>query len=287
MNCKRSPKKVSRSDRVKNFFVLFLITGFLSLSLCTGSLAQQRPAPTPRSSPGTSGKAHSTSAPAAKSTASPEAASKPNEKKTNDFFGGEDSGQPKGPTEITAKDEAQFDMHTRTGVFIGNVKVVDPQFTMTADRLTVHLNKQEDGGGLEQAEAEGNVFIVHLNAPKAQDGSAGQPNSGPQASKPPGAAGQTAQQPVRSTGKAAKAIYQAKDGSVTLLGWPEVTQGDDTQIATDPDVKMILYRDGRMRTFGSTRTVIQEKIEPTPSPAAPGAAGSRASIQNRTQSNRP
>lgn len=280
MNCRRSRKTANRRDRVKSLFI------FVSLWVCAVTLAQQRPTPAPRSSAGQSAKPHSTNAPG-KSTASPDTASKANEKKTNDFFGGGDNGQPKGPTEITAKDEAQFDMHSRSGVFIGNVKVVDPQFTMTADRLTVHLNKQEDGGGLEEAEAEGNVFIVHLNPPKTQDGSAGQPNSGQQTSKPAAVAGQTAQQPVRSTGKAQRAIYQAKDGSVTLLGWPEVTQGGDTQIATDPDVKMILYRDGRMRTFGSTRTVIQEKIEPTPSPAAPGAPGSRASLQNRTDSNKP
>lgn len=288
MNCRRGLKTVSRSERVRNFLVLLFIPAFVSLWVCAVSVAQQRPTPTPRSSQGSGTKSHSTNAAAAKATGSPSATPKVTEKKTNDFFGGDDNGQPKGPTEITAKDEAQFDMHSRIGVFLGNVKVVDPQFTMTADKLTVHLNKQEDGGGLQEAEAEGNVFIVHLNPPKAQDGSTPQANSGQQTSKPATATiGQAAQQPVRSTGKAEKAIYQAKDGSVTLLGWPEVTQGDDTQVATDPDVKMILYRDGRMTTYGSTRTVIQEKIQPTPTPGSAGTPGSRASIQNRTQSKKP
>src|SRR6202043_3157765 len=87
---------------------------------------------------------------------------------STDVFGGDSSGRPKGPTEITATQEAQFDTKTRTGVFIGNVKGVDPQFTLTTDRLTVHLNKDEDGGGLNDALAQGNVVIVHLNQPKTQ-----------------------------------------------------------------------------------------------------------------------
>ena len=39
---------------------------------------------------------------------------------------------------------------------------------MTSDRLTVHLNKDEDGGGLNEAEAQGSVVIVHVNQPKIQ-----------------------------------------------------------------------------------------------------------------------
>ncbi len=164
--------------------------------------------------------------------------------------------QPKGPTEITATQQGEFDMQSRIGVFVGNVKVVDPQFTMTADKLTVHLNRQEDGGGLDQAEADGNVFIVHMNAPQAPAGAT------PAAGQAAGGA-QPAQPPVRSTGKGAHALYQAKDGSVTLTGWPEVTQGLNTQVALDPNVKMILFRDGRMKTFGNTKTVIENRAAPT------------------------
>ena len=96
---------------------------------------------------------------------------------SNDLFGGDSKDRPKGPTEITATQEAQFDTKTRIGVFIGNVKVVDPQFTMTSDRLTVHLNKDEEGGGLNDAEANGNVIIVHVNQPKTQAGQAANPGA--------------------------------------------------------------------------------------------------------------
>jgi len=134
---------------------------------------------------------------------------------------------------------------------------MDPQFTLTTDRLAVKLNKEEDGGGLEEAQADGNVLIVHVNQPKSSPNQAvaattATPGAKPQPQQPQ-------QQPVTSTGKAERAVYEAKDGSITLTGWPQVTQGVNTHIATAPGVKMILYRDGRMQTYGSTRTLIQDK----------------------------
>jgi len=141
------------------------------------------------------------------------------------------------------------------------VKVVDPQFTLTTDRLAVKLNKEEDGGGLDEAQADGNVLIVHVNQPKSSES---------QATATPGAQPQPQPQPVTSTGKAERAVYEAKDGSITLTGWPQVTQGVNTHIATAPGTKMILYRDGRMQTYGSTRTLIQDRTA-TNKPNANGA----------------
>jgi len=179
--------------------------------------------------------------------------------KANDLFGGDDKNRPKGPTDIRCSQEAQFDVKTRSGVFVGNVKVVDPQFTLTTDRLAVKLNKDEEGGGLNEAQADGNVMIVHVNQPKnASVQPQGQAAVGAGAQQ-----GAQAQQPITSTGKADRAVYEAKDGSVTLTGWPQVTQGVNTHVATAPGVKMILYRDGRMQTFGSTRTLIQDRTATT------------------------
>lgn len=128
---------------------------------------------------------------------------------------------------------------------------------MTSDRLTVHLNKDEEGGGLNNAEANGNVIIVHINQPKTQVAQAQSPGATPAAAS--GQPGARAQQPVTSTGKAEKALYEANDGSITLTGWPQVTQGANTHIATAPGVKMVLYKDGRMQTYGSTRTLIEDR----------------------------
>jgi lipopolysaccharide export system protein LptA len=192
---------------------------------------------------------------------------------SNDLFGDSSGGRPKGPTEITATQEAQFDTKTRTGVFIGNVKVVDPQFTLTADRLKVHLNKDEEGGGLNDAEAQGNVVIVHLNQPKPQASPgqiAGASTTPATRTAATGSAPAQAQPPTTSTGKADNALYAAKDGSITLTGWPQVTQGANTHIATAPGVKMVLYKDGRMQTYGSTRTLIEDRTA-TNNPNANGA----------------
>jgi lipopolysaccharide export system protein LptA len=227
--------------------------------------------------PGKAGSAQAAAAksPAAKQTPAigKQAAAGPSPgAQSTDLFGGDSSGRPKGPTEITATQEAQFDTKTRMGVFIGNVKVVDPQFTLTTDRLTVHLNRDEDGGGLNEADAQGNVVIVHVNQPKtqgppAQTAGAPTPAAGTVASGAPA----KSQQPTTSTGKSERALYQAKDGSITLTGWPQVTQGANTHIATAPGVKMILFKDGRMQTYGSTRTLIEDRTTATNNSNANGA----------------
>jgi lipopolysaccharide export system protein LptA len=184
----------------------------------------------------------------------------------NDMLGGDGKDRPKGPTDIRCSQEAQFDVKTRSGVFVGNVKVVDPQFTLTTDRLAVRLNKEEEGGGLDEAQADGNVMIVHVNQPK----NGGEQSPGQAAATPGAQPGVQAPQQVTSTGKAEKAVYEAKDGSITLTGWPQVTQGVNTHVATAPGTKIVIYRDGRMQTYGSTRTLIQDRTA-TNKPNANGA----------------
>jgi lipopolysaccharide export system protein LptA len=253
---------------VKKLVILF------GAMVCLGgirSVAQQKSTPATKPSPAQAGAAKS---PAGKKSAAakPSPGGSPAAGQA-DLFGGSSDNRPKGPTEITASQEAQFDTKARTGVFIGNVKVVDPQFTLTSSRLTVHLNRDEEGGGLSEADAEGNVVIVHVNQPKTppqqQPGQAAATPS--PAARPAGAGPIQGQQPTTSIGKADKALYEAKDGSITLTGWPQVTQGANTHIATAPGVKMVLYRDGRMQTYGSTRTLIEDKTTATNTPNANGA----------------
>jgi lipopolysaccharide export system protein LptA len=212
-------------------------------------------------------------------------------KKTPGAFGTDDS-ENKGPTEITAKEESDFDGNAHTAIFVGSVKVIDPQFTMTTDKLTVWMNKQEDGGGIKEAHADGNVIIVHVNQSKDKTQTAdasGSPRTAPVANTAvtpeaktfgsTGVFGQatpsaspSATPPVLDTGRAQKAIYNAKQDAVTLIGWPQVTQGVNTHIATEEGTRMILYRDGRLQTFGPSRTVIEDKKtmqSPSPSPGEP------------------
>jgi lipopolysaccharide export system protein LptA len=238
----------------------------LAITFCiviTGALAAQ-PSPKPKQSK--SAATRNAAAPSPASSASP-AAKK--EKKQNDLLQG--STQNKGPTEITSQ-ETQFDGQSRTGVFIGTVKVIDPDFTMTTDKLTVHMAKQEDGGGLSSAEADGNVIIVHANEAKnAKGGTDASASATPAPSAtpaihsvladPPGPTPSPTPPLVLSTGRAQKALYDAKDQSVTLIGWPQITQGVNTHISTEEGTRMILYRDGRLKTFGGSRTIIQDKSQ--------------------------
>ena len=136
-------------------------------------------------------------------------------------------------TEITAEKEAQFDADARVAVFTGSVEVKDPQFRLRCDRMTVYLDKA--GGGLQRAEAEGNVVIVNERP--------GTDNAG---------------KPVTSRGKSQRATYDPKSGEVTLSGWPQIEQGINLHLAADANTRMILNTNGRMRTVGRSRTVIKD-----------------------------
>lgn len=142
-------------------------------------------------------------------------------------------GRPKdAKTEITAKKEATFDNASSIAEFEGSVVVKDPQFTLFCDRLKVTLNK--DRKGLELVEAFGNtdnsVVIIQDNVD----------DSGKK---------------VRSVGRATYATFNPATGDVTLKGSPSVQNGPNLQVG-DKDTIIILNRNGKMRTIGSSVTRI-------------------------------
>ncbi len=167
-------------------------------------------------------------------------------------------------TEITATEGASFDNEKQVAVFVGDVRVNDPQFKLTSERLTVFFQKktpkvkaapspapaatpapEEKDGGVEKVIAEGKVVIVQ---------------------EKPNANGKGV---TRYVGKAARAEYDAVGGLMRLIGSPQVQEGINLHIATSPSTVMIMYRDGRaMRSEGPTRTVISEKPaeDPTAKP---------------------
>ena len=262
---------------------------FLVIGLLPGIVFGQTPG-TPKSSPRASARAQSSATGASKKTGATEKGNA-DSKKGPDILGG-DSSTNKGPTEITEKDVVQFDGSDRMAIFVCTVKVIDPQVTMTTDKLTVWMNKQEDGGGIRDAEADGNVIIVHAN-PQKNNGQAeagASPGTSPVANTAifpqatPSASPGASPTVVLDTGRAQKALYNAKQDAVTLIGWPQVTQGINTHIATEESTRMILYRDGRLQTFGPSRTVIQDKSsmkQPSPSPSP----GEPLVDPNKTQKN--
>lgn len=164
--------------------------------------------------------------------------------------------RPSGGTVITATQEASFDNSSRKAVFVGDVVVTDPQFKLTADQLTVFLKKESanekesanDGtkpapkggpevpgsGALERAVAEGHVVVTQIK--RDEDGKI-----------------------TEHVGTGAKAVYDAVSGEFQLSGWPKVRQGINTHVATEESTVMTMTRDGKMKTKGGSRTVIQEK----------------------------
>ncbi len=140
--------------------------------------------------------------------------------------------RPKGSkTEITATEEASFDNEKNVAEFKGRVVVKDPQFTLTCDTLTVKLAK--DRGGIEIAEARGNVIVVQeLENPKS---------------------GQE-----KAIGRAGLMTYNPNSGEVTLRDWPSIQQGINNQVATESGTVMYLRSTGESRTVGGSKTVITD-----------------------------
>lgn len=190
--------------------------------------------------------------------------------KTPDATASGDAGKnpaaKKAPTEITSKQEASFDTKQRMAIFLGEVHVKDPQFTLNAEKLTVYFKQppQSNGakpggnkndavktagnqpganlagpqsGGLERVVAEGNV-VVESDRPDS--------NGGP---------------PVHYLGKGAKVEYNANTGEAILSGWPQVQQGINTIVATEESTVIHLFRDGKMRIVGQHKVSI---IDPGP-----------------------
>jgi lipopolysaccharide export system protein LptA len=87
--------------------------------------------------------------------------------------------------------ELVTDSKGRTATFIGKVQAKQADITIYADKLVV--NYSEKGGEVDRVEAFGNVRIVQLNR----------------------------------IGTAGRAVYQNKEGKISLYDNPRVNQGKD------------------------------------------------------------
>lgn len=147
-------------------------------------------------------------------------------------------------------------------VFTGSVVVKDPDFNVTCDKLTAYL-KHGDGsgsaaansggagigaapkksGGLDKAIAvtTSDRRVVITQDKKDADGNVIVHNY--------------------SVGNADQATYDATTGDTVLTGNPDVVQGSDRCVATEPGTVMILNRDGHMKAIGPHRTIIVEQTE--------------------------
>jgi hypothetical protein len=177
---------------------------------------------------------------------------------------------PQGPT-IIDSEAMDYNETTRIAIFTGDyygVYVKDPSFVIYCDKLTAHMRK---GNGAAAPGAPKIATPTPTPAPSSKAGAATQKANGLQSAlaegtvdRPvvivqdkPAAAGE---QPEHDVGIAQKADYNADTGDVKLTGWPRVSQGINTQIATSPETYMIMNRDGHtMKTYGPSRSIIQEQ----------------------------
>jgi lipopolysaccharide export system protein LptA len=166
-------------------------------------------------------------------------------------------------TEITCSGETLFDVKAGVATFIKEVKIADPQFALSSDKLIVYLKKTEKAevkpdakpapepvptpkadapaspaSGLERAVAEGNVIITQDKVDEKTG------------------------EITHYIGKGAKADYNAITGEMTLTGWPQIQQGLNNQVATEEGTVMIMNKDGHLRTVGRSKTVIQADAKP-------------------------
>jgi hypothetical protein len=192
------------------------------------------------------------------------------------------AGAAASPSEPTVIDSVNmnYDGKTRVAIFTGEnygVFVKDPRFTVYCDKLTAQLRKASGpapGIPGKKPKSSPTPTPTPSPAPKGKADAAAAKSGGLESAVAEG----TADEPVvivqdkppsngeaaqHSVGIALKADYDADSGNVKLSGWPRVTQGINTQIATSPKTIMIMNKDSNaMTTIGPSRTVIQEESQP-------------------------
>jgi lipopolysaccharide export system protein LptA len=143
------------------------------------------------------------------------------------------SGQP-----ITIKSNQLFsDSKTRTAVFTGKVVAKQQDVTIFADKLVVHYAEQ--GGQVDRVEATGNVRIVQQNR----------------------------------IGTAGRAVYENKDGKITLYDSPRVQQGKD--VVSGKEITYFIGEDKSVVTGGPGA-----RVEAVIFPKGRGKDGDRGSKTN-------
>lgn len=165
-------------------------------------------------------------------------------------------------TEIVAKERLVFDQKGSQAMFVGEVVVSDPRFSLNCDKLTAVLRRstketlkeeasgdssaqvakgagsesgesgKPGGGGIEKAIAEGNVLI---SQEKRNDKG----------------------EVERSVGRAQKAIYDAETGNITLFGWPQVEQKANAIVALEESTVIVMNRKGTLDVQGHSKTVLK------------------------------
>lgn len=128
---------------------------------------------------------------------------------------------------ITADSATNFDLKTRTVVFVGHVSLVSQDFTLSADRLVVHM--ESAGGQMSRLVANGNVE-VHMTQG-------------------------TAAEQYHGTGE--EAVYEPVKQTLLFLGWPRIRGQGREHRAAAAGTRMTLHLNpARLVTEGRAQTRI-------------------------------
>lgn len=184
--------------------------------------------------------------------------------------------KPKGQTEITSL-EVTFDQNGPVAVFLGEVVVKDPEFTVNCDRLTAYLKKNKPEG---KNPPDGKTPPAK---PAANPPPANPPPANPSPGKPPGPEEKgggleravadanpgnivvVTQDKVEADGSISKNIgrgrritYDAGSGDIVLTGMPTIQQGGKQFVATDERTVMYLNRNGHAKIDGPSKTILKD-----------------------------
>jgi len=177
-------------------------------------------------------------------------------------------------TEITCTGETSFDAKAGLAVFIKDVKVADPQFSLTCEKLTAYLKKApsevvKSGDAAVKAEPKPEPSAEAVASKSAKSDAPSSPASGLERAVAEGnvlitqdKVDEKTGEVTRYVGKGRKADYNAVSGEMTLSGWPQIQQGANNQVATEEGTVMIMDKDGHLRTKGASMTVIKADAKP-------------------------
>ena len=168
--------------------------------------------------------------------------------------------RPKGPTEITAHD-ALFDSRDYLATFNNEVRVTDPEFGLSCDRLTVNMKKPAPQGTAKPAEK---------NA--AKSGAKGDANSGIERAVAEGNViitqdkKEAGREPEQYEGRGRRAVFDNKNGTLTLTGRPRMAQSVKgvvlKEIITLEDGAVItLHRSGKIEVKGLFKSTLHDAAD--------------------------
>jgi lipopolysaccharide export system protein LptA len=61
----------------------------------------------------------------------------------------------------------------------------------------------------------------------------------------------------RSVGRAQKAVYDTKTGNITLSGWPQVEQKQNTIVAMEEGTVILLNQKGTLEVLGHSKSFLR------------------------------